>query len=672
MVSVNVNGIEILVKPGVSILEACKYAGLNLPRFCYHEILSVSGNCRMCLVEVEALEKPVASCVTEVTDGMIVYVDSPFVKKARENVVETLLLNHPLDCPICDQAGECDLQDQTKTFGANHSRYFFNKKGVEDKYCGPLIKTIMTRCISCTRCVRFSTEIAGVDFFGTLNRGGSTEIGSYISKMFQSELSGNVIDLCPVGALTSKPYAFRTRPWELRLVESVDVTDSLGSNVYVNYKEAEIFRILPKNNSEINTSLISDKARFSYDSTIKNRLNNVFIKSNDKNFTKATWSDFLKKVDIYVKESSLINFYINDKCDFETMLILKKLTNAFPNTIKTHLVNTTSLSVNNFFISSQKHIMNDIDNLSSLAFLFGINTRLESSILNSRLRTKVIHDPVDVQVIGASFDLNMPSSFVSLNLSKGLSIFEGKIEKLSSSLFGAKNPYILIGENVFDRTYGNVKNITEKLTNVFSSLKVLFLTNNRNSEGASWLSHNVFSSKVNKLKNSLSIFINLEENIFTKNILSESNKKIWINTHGSSCASESDLIVPMLTPYESEEMHLSVEHRFQKTYKSVTSSVNSRSIKDIVSSIFETNLPVSKSISSLLEISAHPELYTTLKDQNSFIDIVKNSDSSVIISKYPIKQKIKDFYCTDNLTKNSILMQNCSNETIKISKNFYQ
>jgi len=353
------------------------------------------------------------------------------------------------------------------------------------------------------------------------------------------------------------------------------------------------------------------------------------------------------------------------------MLILKKLTNTFPNKIKTHLVNTTSLSVNNFFISSQKHLMNDIDNLSSVAFLFGVNTRLESSMLNSRLRAKVVHDPVNVQVIGASFDLNMPSSFVSLNLSKGLSIFEGKIEKLSLSLFGAKNPYILIGENVFDRTFGNVKSITNKLTTIFSSLKVLYLTNNRNSEGASWLSHNVFSSKANKLKNSLSIFINLEENIFVKNILSDSSTKVWINTHGSSCAVESDLVVPMLTPYESEEMHLSVEHRFQKTYKSVTSSVNSRVVKDIVSSIFETKLPTSQSISNLLEVSSHPELYSTLKGKNSFIDIIKDSDSSVIISKYPIKQKIKDFYCTDNLTKNSILMQNCSNETIKVSKNFY-
>jgi len=673
MISVNVNGIEILVRPGVSILEACKYAGLNLPRFCYHEILSVSGNCRMCLVEVEALEKPVASCVTEVTDGMTVYIDSPFVKKARENVVETILLNHPLDCPICDQAGECDLQDQTKTFGANHSRYFFNKIGVEDKYCGPLIKTIMTRCITCTRCVRFGSEVAGVDFFGTLNRGGSTEIGSYVSKMFQSEISGNVVDLCPVGALTSKPYAFKTRPWELRLSESIDVTDSLGSNIYVNYKEAEIFRILPKSNGEINGSLISDKTRFSYDAIIKNRLNNVFIKSDDKGFSKVTWSDFLKNLDIYTNNASSINFYVNDKCDLETLVILKQLTYAYPNHVKVNLINTTALNVNNFFVSSQKHLMNDIDNLSSIVFLLGVNTRLEASMLNSRLRTKVVHDPIDVQVIGSSFDLNMPSGFICLNLSKGLSIFEGKIEKLSNSLFNSKNPYVLIGENVFDRTTGNIKSITAKINSIFSSIKISHLVNNRNSEGASWLSFSGFSSKTNKLKNSLSIFVNLEENIFVKNILTESDKRIWINTHGSSCATESNMIVPMLTPFESEEYYLNVEHRLQKTYRSVTSSLNSRSLKDIVSSVFEVTLPTSHAISSLVEVSENPELYSLSKNSDiSLINTINEADSSVIISKYPIKNKIKDFYCTDNLTKNSILMQNCSSETVKISKNFYQ
>jgi len=277
MINLTINDFEFSVKSKISILEACKYAGITIPRFCYHEILSVSGNCRMCLVEIDTIEKPVASCATEAKDGMAVFVDNAFVKKARENVVEALLLNHPLDCPICDQAGECDLQDQTKMYGSVNSRYFFLKTTVEDKYCGPLIKTIMTRCITCTRCVRYSSEVAGVDFFGTLNRGGSTEIGSYVSQMFKSEISGNVVDLCPVGALTSKPYAFKARPWELRMIESIDITDSLGSNIYVNYKENEIFRILPKNNKYLNNSIISDKARFVYESTLNNRIADLYF-----------------------------------------------------------------------------------------------------------------------------------------------------------------------------------------------------------------------------------------------------------------------------------------------------------------------------------------------------------------------------------------------------------
>lgn len=212
MISIKINDLKISINPGITILEACKFVGISIPRFCYHETLSIAGNCRMCLVEVEGLEKPVASCLTEVSNNLSIFTDTPFVKKARENVIETLLLNHPLDCPICDQAGECDLQDQTKTFGNDLSRFFFHKRGVEDKNCGPLIKTIMTRCIHCTRCVRYGTEVAGIEFFGTLNRGTSTEIGSYIPKFFQSEISGNIIDLCPVGALTSKPYAFKARP----------------------------------------------------------------------------------------------------------------------------------------------------------------------------------------------------------------------------------------------------------------------------------------------------------------------------------------------------------------------------------------------------------------------------------------------------------------------------
>tara|TARA_R110000764_G_C11029072_1_gene385112 strand:+ start:15503 stop:16141 length:639 start_codon:yes stop_codon:yes gene_type:complete len=212
MLNIVVNGQHFEIKSGISILDACKSLGVLIPRFCYHETLSIAGNCRMCLVEVEGLEKPIASCLTEISENMVIYTDSPFAKRAREGVIEALLLNHPLDCPICDQAGECDLQDQTKMFGSNYSKFFSNKRGVEDKDCGPLIQTIMTRCIHCTRCVRFASEIAGVDFLGTFNRGSATEIGGYSASFFDSEISGNVIDLCPVGALTSKPFAYRARP----------------------------------------------------------------------------------------------------------------------------------------------------------------------------------------------------------------------------------------------------------------------------------------------------------------------------------------------------------------------------------------------------------------------------------------------------------------------------
>jgi len=242
------------MKSELSVLEACKYAGIHIPRFCYHEKLSIAGNCRMCLVEIDKVPKPVASCAMPIINNMSIYTDSPLVKKSRENILETILLNHPLDCPICDQGGECDLQDQAKTFGGDFSRFYVDKRGVEDKYCGPLIKTIMTRCIHCTRCVRFCIDVIGLDSLGTLNRGNNTEIGTYVSKVFESEISGNVIDLCPVGALTSKPYAFKARSWELRSAESIDLLDGFGSNIYINSKEGAVIRITPKINFFLNES----------------------------------------------------------------------------------------------------------------------------------------------------------------------------------------------------------------------------------------------------------------------------------------------------------------------------------------------------------------------------------------------------------------------------------
>ena len=248
MIPVYVNNNYVLVPQTASVLEACETVGVTVPRFCYHSQLPIAGNCRMCLVEVEKSPKPVASCAMPVTKNMRIFTDTPLVKKAREGVLEFLLLNHPLDCPICDQGGECDLQDQALTFGSDKSRFFEFKRGVSDKNLGPLVKTIMTRCIHCTRCVRFASEIAGVGILGTTNRGKESEIGLYVGELMSSELSGNLVDVCPVGALTSKPYAFSARPWELRSTETLDFSDAVGANVVVELKETEILRVQPKQN----------------------------------------------------------------------------------------------------------------------------------------------------------------------------------------------------------------------------------------------------------------------------------------------------------------------------------------------------------------------------------------------------------------------------------------
>ena len=274
---------------GVTVLQACEQAGVDVPRFCYHQRLSIAGNCRMCLVEVEKSPKPVASCAMPVMPNMNIKTTTPLVKKAREGVMEFLLINHPLDCPICDQGGECELQDQSLIYGSDRSRFVEVKRAVEDKELGPLVKTVMSRCIHCTRCVRFATEVAGVQDLGVTGRGNMAEIGTYVSKLLTSELSGNVIDLCPVGALTSKPFAFTARAWELKFAESVDVTDGLGSNIRVDTRGTEVMRVVPRLHEGVNEEWISDKARFSYDGLKRQRLDTPMVKAPDGRLKPATW-----------------------------------------------------------------------------------------------------------------------------------------------------------------------------------------------------------------------------------------------------------------------------------------------------------------------------------------------------------------------------------------------
>ena len=296
MPTITIDDKKVEFENGMTVMQACELAGAEIPRFCYHEKLSIAGNCRMCLVEMEkGPPKPVASCAMPAGDGMVIKTDSEMVKKARKGVMEFLLINHPVDCPICDQGGECDLQDQALHYGFDKSRYEENKRAVKNKHMGPLVSTIMTRCIHCTRCVRFSTEVAGVDDLGLLGRGENAEITTYLEKTIDSELSGNVIDLCPVGALTSKPYSFKSRPWELTKTETFDVFDGIGSSIRVDTRGKQVLRVLPRINEDTNEEWISDKTRFAIDGLSRQRLDKVYIKKNDK-LNISDWVSALNKI----------------------------------------------------------------------------------------------------------------------------------------------------------------------------------------------------------------------------------------------------------------------------------------------------------------------------------------------------------------------------------------
>ena len=343
MFNIKINLYTFLIRNDLSILEACNYLGIIIPRFCYHEGLSIVGNCRVCLVEINTLLKVVPSCATPLVNFMEIFINTPRVKKARENVLEILLLNHPLDCPICDQGGECDLQDQVKEYGIAHSRVTTFKRGVENKIFDNVVKTIMTRCIHCTRCVRFGIELVGVSFLGTFNRGKYTEIGNYTNKINFSEISGNVVDLCPVGALTLKPNAFQSRPWELKCVESIDLTDGLGSNIYVTFKGNEILQIYPKINKTLNSSWISNKARFYFDSIKYSRLKSVYHARQLSNGIQldSGFGSWNPKVD-----KSPVLFLVNEELDLKALNILKNISQVYPVTMKLRSVVKSSKSSN--------------------------------------------------------------------------------------------------------------------------------------------------------------------------------------------------------------------------------------------------------------------------------------------------------------------------------------
>jgi len=453
MTKLTIDGQEVAVSPGTTVLQAAQQIGIEIPHFCYHERLAVAGNCRMCLVEQEKSPKPVASCAMPVGEGMVIHTDSAKARKARKGVMEFLLINHPLDCPICDQGGECDLQDQAVAYGGGSGRFEENKRAVADKDFGPLIKTSMTRCIQCTRCVRFATEIAGVEDLGATGRGEHMEIGTYVERTLSSELSGNIIDLCPVGALTSKPYAFVTRPWELRKTETIDVLDAVGANIRVDSRGPQALRVLPRLNEDVNEEWIADKTRFAVDGLSRKRLDRPFVRRDGK-LVEASWDEAFKTIAKRLAgvAGTKIAGIAGDLADVESLVALKDLLTALgsphlesrqdgakldPASRAGYLFNTTIAGIEK----------------ADAALLIGTDPRWEAPLINARLRKRYLARGFKVAAIGPELDLTYPVAQLGAGPDILAAIASGQHE-WSGVLQNAKNPMLILGMGALSRKDG--------------------------------------------------------------------------------------------------------------------------------------------------------------------------------------------------------------------------
>ena len=576
MLKVKVNDTDLEVEEGLTVLQACEQAGAEIPRFCYHEKLSIAGNCRMCLVEIEKSPKPVASCAMPVTNGMNIKTNTEFVEKARKGVMEFLLANHPLDCPVCDQGGECDLQDQSMFYGVDKSRYKENKRSVPEKYMGPLIKTQMTRCIHCTRCIRFATEVAGVPELGAIGRGEDMQISTYLEKSMESELSANVIDLCPVGALTSKPYVFEARPWELKKTESIDVMDAVGSNIRIDTYGWEVKRVLPRVNEDINGEWISDKTRYSCDGLKNQRLDTPYIKEDNK-FKKSSWDEAYNKIAEKIKNTSSdkIAGFIGDLTNMETSYMAKEF---FNQTIKSNNLESRD---DNYFVdinNRENYIfnsrLNGIDE-SDLIVLIGTNPRYEATILNSRIRNAFLKNKCEIYSFGNSGDLTYDYEIIENNTSKLKEILDGT-SSISKKIENSKKPIFIFGQSFFKLRSSNF---------LLEGLKKYLLSQNKINENwnpinilsrhASTVGSydlNIVSGDINSnevLKKTLNnefevIFLIGNDNLELKK---KNEFIIYIGSHGDKGAEFSDVILPGAAYTEQDAHYTNLEGQIQKAYQ---------------------------------------------------------------------------------------------------------
>lgn len=457
MVKIEIDGKQYEVSAGSTILQACNTIGIEIPKFCYHERLAIAGNCRMCLVQIAQQKKPIASCTFPITANLEIFTSTPLIKKLRSSVLEFLLANHPLDCPICDQAGECDLQEQTRIYGNDRGRYFETKRSVEYKYCNSFVKAIMTRCIHCTRCVRFATQIAGFENFGLYGRGNKLQIGTYIEKVFNNELSGNLIDLCPVGALTSKPYSFLARPWEYKSVKSIDIYDAVGSNIRIDYRGFSILRIVPRINRNLNQEWITDKVRFGFDALYLQRITCPSWTVSNSISTRISWFRMLSNIATHLKgktnesENLTIKGVLGELTELESAVLLKDL--IYKNGSYDYFYKNSS-QLSNVNLDQR---LNYIFNLrlngiqkSTCFILLGSNPRFEAPLLNIRLRQNLLLSNKTICSILIRQNLNYNFEQISNQTDQLVNLITARLP-FSNQFIQMNYPCFILGMGLFKR-----------------------------------------------------------------------------------------------------------------------------------------------------------------------------------------------------------------------------
>ncbi|RUO97791.1 NADH-quinone oxidoreductase subunit NuoG [Hyphomicrobium sp.] len=685
-----VDGTPIEVEDGTTLMHACEMAGSVIPRFCYHERLSIAGNCRMCLVEVQGSPKPIASCAMLVNDlppnkdgsPKIINTASPMVKKAREGVMEFLLINHPLDCPICDQGGECDLQDQAMAFGMGRSRYHENKRAVEEKHIGPLIKTMMTRCIHCTRCVRYMTEIAGVEELGLIGRGEDAEITTYLEHGIMSEMSANAVDLCPVGALTHRPWAFSARPWEMEGVETIDVMDAVGSSIVADVRGATVMRILPRNNDAINEEWISDKTRHVSDGLKTQRLDQPYIKKNGR-FEPATWDAALSLVAEKLKSTPAdkIGAIAGDLAGAEEILALKDLLARFGATSLDCRQAGDKLDPK---LGRASYLFNSsIEGIeqADAILLIGANPRIEATVLNARIRKRWRTAPTKIAVVGPQVDLAYPYEYLGAGPETLADIASGK-HSFAETLKTAAKPMVIVGQGAFARPDG--------LAVLSLAARILLAA----SEGkdASWNGFNVLHNAAARVAGLDLGFVPGKGGKDIAGILGPETQFLYLlgadecdltrldakafvvyqGTHGDKGAERADVILPGAAYTEKSATYVNTEGRAQQTVRAVFPPGSAKEDWTILRALSQragATLPYD----NLKELRA--AMYR-VSPQLAALDTVETRAVSGLEtlaklsgqpSSEPFAPAIADFYLTNAIARASAVMAGMS--ALRASKN---